>query len=331
MDILYRCKFCDSKYLLKVKSVIIFSILCIEVGYMGLFRGTGKVANTIIGGAAKGSVKLVSKAVSTKNEKAGKYIGELGESVIEASKYAVDSLGQFADGSVQGVYGLVKKDSYHKQQGWGDMKDSTGRTLKGIGSGIKYTVNSTGITLSGIRNKDKEEILQGVGDLGKVVAVSTFAIGVIDIVDGHDLAQAETLETRNDHLVGTDHLETGVPFVDKTIELPNGELLKGTFPIFDSPFSIVLAEELYLENDNTHFLIANDTLFQAIQESPSVATELGLSNLDIQAVASGNTPAGFDWHHSEDPGVLQLVNEEIHQNTGHTGGREIWGGGSGNR
>ncbi|MFJ7825392.1 HNH endonuclease [Psychrobacillus sp. NPDC096623] len=48
-------------------------------------------------------------------------------------------------------------------------------------------------------------------------------------------------------------------------------------------------------------------------------------------MASGTTPAGYDWQHSEDPGVLQLVNVETHQNTGHTGGREIWGGGSGYR
>ena len=29
--------------------------------------------------------------------------------------------------------------------------------------------------------------------------------------------------------------------------------------------------------------------------------------------------------HSEGPGVLQLVNEYIHENTGHTGGRFLWG------
>ncbi|MFJ5768902.1 HNH endonuclease [Psychrobacillus sp. NPDC093180] len=298
---------------------------------MGVFRDTSKLANTYLGGAAKGGVKLISNVVSKKNEKIGRYVGELGETVIEASKCAVDSVGQFADGTVQGVYGIVKKDTYHKQQGWGDIKDSTGRTIKGVGSGIKYTVRSTGITLHGIMNKDKQEILQGVGNLGKVVAVSAFAIGVFDIVDGPDLVQAETLETRNDHLAGLNHSETGVPFIERTIELPTGELQTGTFPSFASQFSIILAEEMYLESDNTHFQIANQTLYQAIQESPKVATELGLSQLDVQALANGITPAGYDWHHNEQPGVLQLVDEETHQNTGHTGGREIWGGGSEHR
>ena len=298
---------------------------------MGVFRGTGKVVTTVLGGAATGGVKLVSKVISTKNEKVGRYVGEVGQSVIEASKYAVDSVGQFADGTVQSAYGVVKKDTYHKQQGWGDIKDSTGRTIKGIGSGIKYTVKSTGITLNGIRNKDREEILRGVGNLGKVVAVSAFAIGVIDIVDGTDLAQAETLVTRNDHLAGLNHSETGVQFLESTVELPNGELQTGTYPLFESQFSIILAEEMYLASDNTHFQIANETLYQAIQESPKVATELGLSQFDVQALANGITPEGYVWHHNEQPGVLQLVNEETHQNTGHTGGRGVWGGGSGYR
>ena len=207
---------------------------------MGVFRGTGKVVNTVLGGAATGGVKLISKVISTKNEKAGRYVGELGQSVIEASKYAVDSVAQFADGTVQSAYGVVKKNTYHKQQGWGDIKDSTGRTIKGIGSGIKYTVKSTGITLNGIRNKDRQVILRGVGNLGKVVVVSAFAIGVFDIVDGTDLAQADTLETRNNHLAGLNHSETGVHFLGSTVELPNGELQTGTFPVFESQFSIIL-------------------------------------------------------------------------------------------
>ena len=55
---------------------------------MSVFRGTGKVANTLLGEAARGGVKIISNEVATKNEKAGRYLGELGESVMEASKFA---------------------------------------------------------------------------------------------------------------------------------------------------------------------------------------------------------------------------------------------------
>ncbi|MGG3799527.1 HNH endonuclease [Metabacillus fastidiosus] len=295
---------------------------------MVVFRGIGRVVNMVAGGAAKSGVEMVSKAVSTKNEKLGQYIGDVGNTVIDASKGAIDSVTQFADGTVRGTYGLVKKDEYHKQQGWIDIKDSAGRTVKGIGSSITYTVKSAGITLDGLKNKDKEQILQGVMNLGKVAAVTTFAVGVIDIIDGPDFAQAEEIDTRNAHLNGLEHSETGVPFEQKTIELPNGDVQTGTFPVFESKFSAVLAGELYLESDEQHFSIANETLYESIQENPDLTRELGLSSLDIQGLMNGETPEGYTWHHHEQPGVIQLVDSETHENTGHTGGREIWGGGS---
>lgn len=295
---------------------------------MGIFRTTGKVVNVTLGSVAKGGVYLISKAIATKNESAGRYVGEVGEVVIESSKQAVDSVTQFTDGTVQSLYGLLKKDTYHKQQGWKDIKDSTGRTVLGVGKSINYTVNNAGITINGIRNKDRQQILQGIGNLGKVVVVTTVAVGVLDIVDGPDMGHAETIETRNDSLNGLEHSETGIPFAERTIELPNGDLNNGTFPIFDSKFSVVLTEESYIASDNVHFQIANETLLESIKQSPTVADDIGLSQFDVQNLAYGITPEGYDWHHNEQPGVLQLVNEDVHQNTGHTGGRELWGGGS---
>ncbi len=277
---------------------------------MRVMRGFGKVVNTVVGGTAKGGVKVISKAVSSKHESTGQYIDELGNTVIDASKGAVDSITQFADGAVQGGYGVVKKDDYHKRQGWDDIKDSTGRTVKGIGSGITYTVKSGGITLRGLQNKDREQILYGVKNLGKVAAVTTFAVGVIDVVDGSDSIYADEVETRNDHLNGLDHAETGVPFEQKQVEMPNGEFQTGTFPVFDSNFSAVLAEEVYTESDQTHFTIANEALYESIQENPSLANELGLTNTDLQGLANGETPEGYVWHHNEQPGVMQLVDED---------------------
>ena len=38
--------------------------------------------------------------------------------------------------------------------------------------------------------------------------------------------------------------------------------------------------------------------------------------------------SGLTWHHTEHPGVMQLVNSNVHSMCRHTGGRSIWGGGS---
>jgi hypothetical protein len=298
---------------------------------MVIFRGLGKMANTVVGGTVKGGVKLVSKAVSMKNEKVGSYIDELGTSVIDASKAAVDSAGQFADGAVRTGYGAWKKNDAMKQQGWNDIKDSSGRTISGIGNSVKYTFHNGKAVVTGIRTKDREQLVSGLKNLGKVAAVTTFAVGVIDIVDGPDVAGAEGIETRNDHLLGMEHAETGVFFEAKAVELPSGEIVEGTFPVFESKFSVVLTEDVYLNSDSFHFSAANETLYESIQQNPQLAPELGLTPEEIEGLSHNITPEGYVWHHSEEPGVLQLVDEEIHHNTGHTGGRELWGGGAENR
>ena len=108
-------------------------------------------------------------------------------------------------------------------------------------------------------------------------------------------------------------------------------MVEGIFPVFDSKFNVIIAEDLYLEGDKVHFKLANDTLYQAIQENPSLAHQLELSQTDVQALANGQTPEGYTWHHNEEPGLLQLVDEDIHEQTGHTGGRSLLGGGNEHR
>lgn len=58
------------------------------------------------------------------------------------------------DGAVQSTYGMIKKDEFYKQKGLQDLKDATGRTVKGIGSVIKYTVNNAGTAYKGLKSGD---------------------------------------------------------------------------------------------------------------------------------------------------------------------------------
>lgn len=271
---------------------------------MGLFRSIGKGIGTVGGSVIGGTVKVVGKAISSKWQGAGEWLEEVGDNVQVASKIALDHFGQFIDGAVQGTYGVIKKDDYYKQKGLHDLKDSAGKTMKGISTTLKYTVTNVGTTYKGFTSGDKEQALKGLKNLGKVVAVSSLAIGVVDVIDGADIVEAEDIKTINDHLDGYEHLETSVPFIEKTVELPNGQVVEGIFPVFDSKFNVIIAEDLYLESDKVHFKLANDTLYQAIQENPSLAHQLELSQTDVQALANGQTPEGYTWHHNEEPGLL---------------------------
>ncbi|MER2107074.1 MAG: HNH endonuclease [Solibacillus sp.] len=148
-----------------------------------------------------------------------------------------------------------------------------------------------------------------------------------EMVDNVNLKETPVTEVQTIRmdLAGKQHPETGVPYVEKTIDLGNAEIYKGVFPEFESSFEVTLEESQYLESDGRQFRHANNELNSSIIENPDLAKQFMPDQLE--QIARGRTPDGYVWHHSETPGVLQLVDKEIHELTRHTGGRALWGGG----
>lgn len=134
------------------------------------------------------------------------------------------------------------------------------------------------------------------------------------------------IETINAELDGENHDETRVPFESQTIELNNGDTVTGVFPDFNEVTAVTIPESLYLESDYYQFEAANSVLAQRVEVDPAFRAQF--SSMQLEQIALGETPDGYVWHHHETPGRLELVDESIHANTGHTGGRLIWGGGS---
>jgi hypothetical protein len=137
------------------------------------------------------------------------------------------------------------------------------------------------------------------------------------------------VETRNQTLEGDLHPITGIPFEKKSIEMPNGEVVEGVFSEFPHEYEVKLDESQYLESDARQFKTAISQLAKDIESNPELAKKF--TPEQIEQIKNGETPDGYVWHHSEQPGVLQLVDKDLHDKTGHTGGRSLWGGGSDNR
>ncbi|WP_050179702.1 HNH endonuclease [Domibacillus robiginosus] len=133
------------------------------------------------------------------------------------------------------------------------------------------------------------------------------------------------IQTRRSDLEGKEHPETGVRYERKEVDLGNGEVVDGVFPEFESTFDAKLDELQYLDSDGRQFREATNQLKEAIDANPELAEKFTPEQLE--QISRGRTPDGYVWHHSEQPGVLQLVDKEIHDRTPHTGGRAIWGGG----
>jgi hypothetical protein len=309
----------------------------------GLGKGLGKAAGFVIGKP----IELVGEITNSD------LIEDIGKGVQKASEFAGDTAGQVANGIVDTVSGIINEDPSKRDHGLGEMGNAVSRTAKGVVVTAKTAIHDGGNVIGGFMDGDNNRIKTGASSLAKTVAIGALAVGVIDLVDGGEIAQADTtdapnsttpstesiasgegaltIETTNDHLVGSLHPETNVPFEENTVELPSGQEVTGVYPVFDAEHEVQLDESLYLQSDYVHFSYANAELYDAVQVDPQLADDLGLTEQDIQALANGDNPEGFTWHHSEEPGVLQLVDEEIHANTGHDGGRELWGGGEEHR
>ena len=153
----------------------------------------------------------------------------------------------------------------------------------------------------------------------------------VDAMLQDEAFQAEILEetkqifTINEHLEGTVHSETNIPFTSKEVEI-DGESRLGVFPDFPASYETQLPETLHEASDYEQATRCNEQLSQAL-ENGSLDTEQ-FTDRQLEQIRNGDKPEGYTWHHHEDLGRMQLVPSDIHEKTGHTGGRSLWGCGS---
>ncbi len=122
---------------------------------------------------------------------------------------------------------------------------------------------------------------------------------------------------RNKKLTGSSHPVTGVAFDE------NG------FPVFDCVATYELPKADYTLTSTQQFEKLNKQLYTDIESG--VVENPFPEGLDYSSLKNGKMPKDssdnnyFTWHHNQEPGVMQLVDAEIHADTGHTGGAAIWG------
>ncbi|GGA31924.1 hypothetical protein GCM10007416_00570 [Kroppenstedtia guangzhouensis] len=121
---------------------------------------------------------------------------------------------------------------------------------------------------------------------------------------------------RNGHLAGKKHPKTGVPFT------------KNGFPKFDkwSKGEVRIPKDYYLKSDPRQFKYASRRLWNKIKNDPKELKKFTKEQKEALKEGRKNVP-GLTWHHHQQQGRMQLVEEKVHSGTNHTGGRDIWGGG----
>ncbi len=120
--------------------------------------------------------------------------------------------------------------------------------------------------------------------------------------------------------------ECGVPYERNTFTYKDVKM-EGVFPVFESRCDVQLKEESYQKSNGAQFREATAELNKAIENDPQLKSQF--TPKQLEAIARGDTPPGYTWHHHEEPGRMQLVPTELHDRrvggAAHTGGNSIWG------
>ena len=180
-----------------------------------------------------------------------------------------------------------------------DLKNNQGNIVRGEAAEKQYTFNG-----------HEQGTLDTTNDEAKETAPSRIII------------------CRNETLEGDAHPITGIPFERKEVDV-DGEKVEGVFPKFESFCTVNLPDELHQASNKEQFSHANEKLREAVANAPELSSNF--TDEQLEQIENGDRPEGYVWHHTENPGELQLVNREIHDVTGHTGGQSVWGGGTQNR
>lgn len=136
----------------------------------------------------------------------------------------------------------------------------------------------------------------------------------------------EHIETRNQKWEGQTYPGTDVSY-RKSVFVQDGRLKEGVFPEFSPVFETTLPKDMRQMSDVAQFKYCTDSLADYALRHPEFAEKFNKTQLE-QILGKNPTIDGYTWHHTEHPGKMQLVDRTIHDSCRHTGGRNIWGGGT---
>lgn len=323
---------------------------------MGFFQYTGELFG-------QASTTFLGKPVQFLGNKLNShFITDIGSTIEHAGESSWRILGAAGDGVSDAITGTLTRDYEKTNHGVQMLKEVIEQTGSGIESVVTNTTENVRDVYEGIVHKDYDKLQRGSREVLKLIIVGSVTVGIVDVLNGPTSVATESqsdmnnkgdqminsndktelrssteietisahneyvLQTINSELDGEEHTETNVPFEKSTIELTNGDIVTGVFPDFEEVTAVIIPEDLYLESDYMQFEAANSVLAQRIEINLDLRSHF--TPLQLEQILQGETPDGYVWHHHETLGRLELVEESVHANTGHTGGRFIWGGGS---
>jgi hypothetical protein len=137
--------------------------------------------------------------------------------------------------------------------------------------------------------------------------------------------RGESKWTSNIPEVQEQYVKCGIDGIEYKDGLPDfSPVSQFDYQLPEKPVDLVTAK------DADQFEACNNALKKYVEDNPEEAIAK-FNDKQLKQINAGLKPSGFTWHHSVQRGKMQLVPTRIHQNSGHYGGKNIWGGGTANR
>lgn len=302
--------------------------------------------------AAKGGVKAAKAGAKVITKKATKEVAEVTTKKVVKEVVEETTEKILKEGVEEATEKIAKEGTEHiiKEGSEKVIKEGSEKVLKegsekvikeGSEKSLKEATEKT------IKEGSEKTIREETENIGKQGAEKSLKEGVGKISqetieklkkDGMSEETIKKLEIDKDGLLKMKTINSelkgqknayGIEYVEKTIK-SGGTKIKGVFPKFDSKYTYKLDNKYLRASDSEQFKQCTKGLKEALDKNPSLKKMFNERQLE-QINDGAQKISGYVWHHNEETGVMQLVEEAIHQKSGHTGGRAIWGGGNINR
>ncbi len=143
-----------------------------------LGKGVGDVSGTILGGGIKAIGEITDS----------EFISEVGNGVQKSMQYTGQVLGHVADGVADVGIGVLSDDPNIRNQGFENLGETVVDVGSQIGNSVVSVAKQGGEAVEAVIQGDYDKAKDAGVGLAKVVAVSTLAVGLVDVVDGIDVS-----------------------------------------------------------------------------------------------------------------------------------------------
>lgn len=265
---------------------------------MDLGKRLGKGLGNIVNRTVKTGVSLAGKGIQmTPLKETGKWVEEMAPLVGQATGNTVKLAGTVVDGTVTAGSGIVRRDEANVEKGLEDLKKAGNYVVRDV-AGTLINVTEQGVeVVKGVAYKDRPRATNGLKSLGKTVVAGSAGTSF-------DVEEDVPAATKPAYVVRQDD---------------------SSFPQFSPIYEVRLPVELYKVANKKQIAYCNEQLAKAIETDDVLESKLDMTELDRINLSHGMTPEHFVWHHHEIPGVMQLVDEEEHNQTPHMSAKIMWG------